>query len=403
MRTFKWKQAVSVLLSTALAVAVVGTSAREVNAAATEQELRDQIAQYQQQLDDINNQISDAQEDKAGAESTKKLLEQQAQTIQSQISLLSTQIDNTQNLISAKQQEIDQKQTDIDAKQADIDARWEDFKLRMKAMQQLNDGGSIELLSAATNLYELLSFQQTLEDIYTKDEEVLAEMNAEYEDLNNQKQELETAKSELETQMNALADQSSQLESKQDELVASAQKQNEAISAAEALENSLTEDQKELQKKYNQAMQQLDSLLAQTVNNAGTPPIVCSLNFSCPLASYKYLTTLFGQDGHTGTDFAAPGGTPIHPIAEGVVIAATWHDSYGNYVMVNHGADENGNTYVSLYAHMQSPASVSVGQTVSKSDTLGYVGNTGYSFGNHLHLELRVNNARTNPLNYVPH
>ena len=403
MRTFKWKQTVSVLLSTALAVAVVGISAREVTAANTEQELRDQIAQYQQQLDDINNQISDAQDDKADAESTKKLLEQQAQTIQSQISLLSTQIDDTQNLISSKQQEIDQKQADIDAKQADIDARWEDFKLRMKAMQQLNDGGSIALLSAATNLYELLSFQQTLEDIYTKDEEVLAEMNAEYEDLNNQKQDLETAKSELETQMNALADQSSQLESKQDELVASAQKQNEAISAAEALENSLTEDQKELQKKYNQAMQQLDSLLAQTVNNAGTPPIVCSLNFSCPLASYKYLTTLFGQDGHTGTDFAAPGGTPIHPIAEGVVIAATWHDSYGNYVMVNHGADENGNTYVSLYAHMQSPASVSVGQTVSKSDVLGYVGNTGYSFGNHLHLELRVNNARTNPLNYVPH
>ena len=403
MRTFKWKQTVSVLLSTALAVAVVGTSAREAAAASTEQELRDQIAQYQQQLDDINNQISDAQDNKTDAESTKKLLEQQAQTIQSQISLLSTQIDNTQNLISSKQQEIDQKQADIDAKQADIDARWEDFKLRMKAMQQLNDGGSIALLSAATNLYELLSFQQTLEDIYTKDEEVLAEMNAEYEDLNNQKQDLETAKSELETQMTALADQSSQLESKQDELVASAQKQNEAISAAEALENSLTEDQKELQKKYNQAMQQLDSLLAQTVNNAGTPPIVCSLNFSCPLASYKYLTTLFGQDGHTGTDFAAPGGTPIHPIAEGVVIAATWHDSYGNYVMVNHGADENGNTYVSLYAHMQSPASVSVGQTVSKGDTLGYVGNTGYSFGNHLHLELRVNNARTNPLNYVPH
>ena len=403
MRTFKWKQTVSVLLSTALAVAVVGTSAREAAAASTEQELRDQIAQYQQQLDDINNQISDAQDDKADAESTKKLLEQQAQTIQSQILLLSTQIDNTQNLISSKQQEIDQKQADIDAKQADIDQRWEDFKLRMKAMQQLNDGGSIALLSAATNLYELLSFQQTLEDIYTKDEEVLAEMNAEYEDLNNQKQDLETAKSELETQMNALADQSNQLESKQDELVASAQKQNEAISAAEALENSLTEDQKELQKKYNQAMQQLDSLLAQTVNNAGTPPIVCSLNFSCPLASYKYLTTLFGQDGHTGTDFAAPGGTPIHPIAEGVVIAATWHDSYGNYVMVNHGADENGNTYVSLYAHMQSPASVSVGQTVSKSDVLGYVGNTGYSFGNHLHLELRVNNARTNPLNYVPH
>ena len=403
MKQKKWKQTFSVLLSAAVAAGLIGTSVTGVEAASTEQELRDQIAQYQQQLDDINNQISDAQDDKADAESTKKLLEQQAQTIQNQISLLTTQIGDTQNLISSKQEEIDQKQSDIDAKQADIDQRWGDFKLRMKAMQQLNDGGSIAMLSAATNLYELLSFQQTLEDIYTKDEQVLSEMNAEYEELNNQKQELENAKAELETQMNALADQSSQLESKQDELIASAQQQNEAISAAEALENSLTEDQKELQKQYNQAMQQLDSLLAQTVNNSKTPDIVCSLNFSCPLASYKYLTTLFGQDGHTGTDFAAPGGTAIHPIADGVVIAATWHDSYGNYVMVNHGADENGNTYVSLYAHMQAPASVSVGQTVSKSDTLGYVGNTGYSFGNHLHLELRVNNVRTDPLKYVPH
>ena len=403
MKKATWKRAASMLLGTMMIAAVVGTSATDVAAASTEQELRDQIAEYQQQLDEINQQIADAQQDKAGAESTKQLLEQQAQTIRNQISLLTTQISDTQSLISSKQEEIDQKQADIDQKQEDIDQRWEDFKLRMKAMQQLNDGGSITLLSSATNLYELLSFQQTLTDIYQKDEEVLSEMNAEYEELNAQKQELEEDKTELQSQMDALASQSSQLESKQDELIASAQQQNEAISEAEALENSLTEEQKELQHQYNLAMQQLDSLLAQAVDNAGTPPIVCSLNFSCPLDSYKYLTTQFGEDGHTGTDFAAYGGTPIHPIAEGVVITATWHDSYGYYVMVNHGADENGNTYVSLYAHMQSPASVSVGQTVGKGDTLGYVGNTGYSFGNHLHLELRVNNVRVNPLSYVPY
>ena len=46
---------------------------------------------------------------------------------------------------------------------------------------------------------------------------------------------------------------------------------------------------------------------------------------------------------------------------------------------------------------------VSVGQSVSQGDVIGYVGTTGNSTGNHLHLELRVNGARTNPLNYVPH
>jgi len=52
---------------------------------------------------------------------------------------------------------------------------------------------------------------------------------------------------------------------------------------------------------------------------------------------------------------------------------------------------------------MNRPPPVSVGQSVSQGDVIGYVGTTGNSTGNHLHLELRVNGARTNPLNYVPH
>ena len=52
---------------------------------------------------------------------------------------------------------------------------------------------------------------------------------------------------------------------------------------------------------------------------------------------------------------------------------------------------------------VQHPGQVSLGQAVAQGDVLGYVGSTGNSTGNHLHLELRVNDARTNALNYVPH
>ena len=88
---------------------------------------------------------------------------------------------------------------------------------------------------------------------------------------------------------------------------------------------------------------------------------------------------------------------------DGVVTAAAYHWSWGYYVQVYHGKDDNGNTYSTLYAHMNSPPPVSVGQNVSQGDVIGHVGTTGNSTGNHLHLELRVNGARTNPLNYVPH
>ena len=188
---WNWKRLISILLSTAAAVSLVLSAAVPASADDKLDELLKQKQEYQKQLEEINQQIADNESNRADAEEQKQLLEQQQSVITSQIDLITAQKNDVNQQITAKQQEIDQKQADIDAKQADIDQRWSDFKLRMKAMQQLNDGGSIALLSAATNLYELLSFQQTLEDIYSKDEEVLAELDAEYDDLNNQMQDLE--------------------------------------------------------------------------------------------------------------------------------------------------------------------------------------------------------------------
>ena len=142
-----------------------------------------------------------------------------------------------------------------------------------------------------------------------------------------------------------------------------------------------------------------------------TPSIHCSLDFRCPLDSYGSITTQFGGSdpwgrGHNGTDFSAPGGTPIYAVADGVVSVATSHYSYGNYVQISHGTADDGKTYATLYAHMSSYV-VSVGQSVSKGQVIGYVGNTGEVYGKyggyHLHLELRVNNVRVNPLSYIPH
>ena len=120
-----------------------------------------------------------------------------------------------------------------------------------------------------------------------------------------------------------------------------------------------------------------------------------------PLAPYKYVSCYFGGNGHRGTDYAAPGGTEIYAVSGGVVTAAAYHWSWGYYVQVYHGKDDNGNTYSTLYAHMNSAPVVSVGQPVEKGKVLGYVGSTGNSTGNHLHLEMKVNNVLVNVMNYL--
>ena len=104
------------------------------------------------------------------------------------------------------------------------------------------------------------------------------------------------------------------------------------------------------------------------------------------------------QEFHRGVDIAGSG--TISAAQTGVVEVATYHYSYGNYVVINHGKI-NGVTIKTLYAHMQSGLSVSVGQTVSQGQKIGVMGTTGSSTGVHLHFEVQENGAVVNPMNYI--
>ncbi|MCR5147302.1 MAG: M23 family metallopeptidase [Clostridia bacterium] len=98
---------------------------------------------------------------------------------------------------------------------------------------------------------------------------------------------------------------------------------------------------------------------------------------------------------HTGLDIAAPNGTAIRAAAAGTVTYCGYHYSYGNLLIVTHG-----NGVQTYYAHC-SRFYTSLGTSVSQGQTIAAVGNTGNSYGNHLHLEVRVNGRAQNPQNYV--
>ena len=108
---------------------------------------------------------------------------------------------------------------------------------------------------------------------------------------------------------------------------------------------------------------------------------------------------------HAGTDFAAPAGTPIYAAASGYVQVAGWSSGgYGNYVIIYHGKMSDGNQYSTLYGHMRSVAT-SAGKYVQQGEIIGYVGSTGNSTGNHLHLEVWKGGSKANAVNprgYIP-
>lgn len=395
------KKIISLLLSVAVAMTMTLSTVMTPLAAASVSDLRQKLQEQQAALEKVNQQLKEAQSDKADAQSLKTQLEQQKSLLLSQIGTLTEQIGGLDNDIVNKQDEINQKQQEVDQKQAEYDQRWADFKDRMRAMQRLNDGGSIALLSSATNLYQLLTFATTLEQIVSKDEEICQQLEDEHTQLEQQRAELEQAKADLEAKKADYEAQKAALNSKTSELAENISQTDESISKAEAEEQALKEAQIEANKKVDEAAKELDAALNAANQAYGNASIQCSLDFGRPLATYKYVSCYFGGNGHRGTDYAAPGGTEIYAVSGGVVTAAAYHYSWGYYVQVYHGKDDNGNSYSTLYAHMNSAPIVSVGQSVSKGQRLGYVGSTGNSTGNHLHLEMKVNNVLVNVMNYL--
>ena len=127
-----------------------------------------------------------------------------------------------------------------------------------------------------------------------------------------------------------------------------------------------------------------------TLDDAANSP-----RFVCPV-KYKYISRFATKYSHRGDDLCAAEGTEIYAAADGVVLAAQEHYSWGNFVEIDHGTDADGLRWVTLYAHMKSCAVVP-GQTVTAGQVIGYVGSTGYVTGNACHFEMHVNGTLVEP------
>ncbi|MEM9707558.1 MAG: M23 family metallopeptidase [Pseudomonadota bacterium] len=138
-------------------------------------------------------------------------------------------------------------------------------------------------------------------------------------------------------------------------------------------------------------LKQLDELNLYRIAVQQTP-------FAMPVfGSFRYTSGFGPRWGrmHNGTDFAGAHGLDIHTTADGTVIFAGRQSGYGNLIKIKHAFGVE-----TRYAHL-SKIRVDVGQTVSRGDHIGDMGNTGRSTGTHLHYEVRVNGDPVNPMKFI--
>ncbi|NBI68744.1 peptidase M23 [Pseudoflavonifractor sp. 60] len=387
------------LISLALALAVLlpltGQELVIDSSAVTQAEinaLKGDASKLASQKKDIQAQLKAVQSDKNSAMTKKELLESQIDVIQQEIDNINAQIDMYDQLIVQKTGELAQAEAD-EAAQYDL------FCRRIRYMEEQGETSYWSILFSSSNFSELLDNYMMIEEIIEYDNQVMDDLVALQERVKVEKNALEEAQAEQEAvkaeQQSAQKELKDQ-EAEVDKLISEIKSQEDQL---EAMETELNKAAKELDAQIKAKEKEYAAQISQVKSESG---------FMWPLAaSYNKLSSLYGNrkhpvtgkyGKHSGIDIPAPAGTPIYAAKSGVVITSEkgsgsyW--SFGNYVLIAHSDGTS-----TLYAHM-SKRGCSKGQTVKQGDTIGYVGTTGRSTGNHLHFEIRVNGSRVDPVNY---
>ena len=350
-------------------------------------QMKEDAAALKKQRAELQKQLKAIQADKSKALDQKALLEQQINATQAEINNIAAQITQYDQLIA-------QKETELAATEEKERAQYELFCKRVREMEEQGEVSYWSILFSSDDFSDLLDNAMMVEEIMDYDNQVMNELIAIREQIEADKTALETARQE---QKDAKAEQEAakaELKSQQaqvDALITEISGQESQVKAAEAKLQAAAND---ADAEIRAAERELASQIANVPSESG---------FLWPLPGRYNLSSLYGSrkhpvtgkaNNHTGIDVPAPSGTPIQACKSGVVTTSTYNNSYGNYVVVSHSDGTS-----TLYAHM-SRRNASKGQTVSQGQVIGYVGTTGSSTGNHLHLEIRVNGSRRDPINY---
>lgn len=340
-------------------------------------------------------------------------------------------IANVEDSIANKEREIAQKQIKIAELQAENKLNLEKFGKLARYMYMNNASSQLPVLNGSNDWYDYFvysdvvknisgqnyDFMKALQASIAEQENMIRELNQSIETLEAEKLSLQQQKAEYEEEAANLAEEKKNLEydagQKRTYLNGLAAENRTLKDKIDGLEDEIAEANAQREKLNSQ----IEELIRQAQQGSGGGYDYSGDGMRWPLASnFHLITTYFGYDAwragmHRGIDVGNAGikGAPIYAAQSGRVISVTNYCShnyskgwscgcgggYGNYIIIDHGGGLS-----TVYAHCQA-IYVSEGAYVSKGDTIGEVGCTGWSTGFHLHFEVRENGVAVNPFNYV--
>lgn len=393
-------------------------------------EYKNLIAEYEEKIDAAQDKIDSLKGDIGSVKEYIEELDKQVAMYQEQIDAYQEQIDayqykiddyeaqneELQNQIDELNDKIDEYNLQIDEMNIVIEEKYDELKELIRTNFINGEASAVEVLLCSDDFSEYLTRVQFLSSLADYEQGLIDGINDDIEVVNENIKQIDVEKGNIAKLQADIDEKIAEIEVMQGEVEANQAKveanQNaiqEKVNANSNYLSSLNNESAEYKAmiaEYEAEIErfdkQIESLL-QSSGSSGDGMLENSSGLICPLRySGVYVSSPFyrNSDGsyHGALDLCVYGGTyglDISAAESGTVITASYHWSYGNYVVIDHGSGLS-----TLYAHCSSLA-VSAGQSVSKGQTIAYVGSTGNSSGPHLHFEVRVNGSRVNPSNYI--
>lgn len=351
--------------------------------------------------DNISSQLASLENDLTNLSERKSALDRESELIYQDVQLLNRQAELYESVVI-------EKKTALEKAESDVQTHYELYSSRVRDMEEHSNWTYLSYILRADNLSELLSRLMDISDVmavdeslrrdYIKAREKAEAALAEYEDvLALQKEKLEEKELSLKSLEEKIEESARMMQALEEDIESYMAFEEKAQAAFEEVQTMLDQKAEELRKQQEAEREAAQKPVYTPPSGIGYYmwPSACT-TITSPFG--PRIHPIYGQlKPHTGVDIGAWYGTEIYAAASGTVTAAVvdyGSTGYGSYVAIYH---PNGST--TLYAHMSSVA-VSVGQSVSKGNVIGYVGSTGASNGPHIHFEIRVGGVCTDPMSY---
>lgn len=337
--------------------------------------IQNQILEYRNQANALKNERNDIQAD--------------IDSLQLEINALNLELQSYELQKQELNMKINLNEEEIIKLNKEIEENNKVLEERLRAMYMNGTSGYIELILNSENLTDALTRVDMVKLIVESDVELLKSIEEQKKKVEEVKLSLVNEKLELANVIKELSDKKENVET--------------ASKAKDGYISSLEQDIKSLELLMAAEEAQSSQIERDILSLQGAGEFSGG-GMGWPLPGYSRISSYFGGradpitgawSNHRGIDIPGPYGQPIVSSNGGIVIFSGYHWSYGNYVIIDHGGGIS-----TLYSHA-SKLLVSKGQAVSKGESIALVGSTGYSTGNHVHFEYRINGVPQNPLDYV--